>query len=160
MNPDPTSDIIFLIWQTMTPGDIDNSRALEGLLSRTSRATSPPSPPALSSSSMARSTKELRWTVVHIIIVCRFHLTDFSANFLTICWTKVKPYVLDDQLCDECQGGRYLHREYWNTSIVKTVFLNVLMYLHWFWWYINSKNSVFKCYDVFALISMMKIISS
>ena len=21
--------------------------------------------------------------------------------------SKVKPYVLDDQLCDECQGGRY-----------------------------------------------------
>ena len=31
---------------------------------------------------------------------------DLIPNLVSVPQVEVKPYVLDDQLCDECQGGR------------------------------------------------------
>lgn len=46
-------------------------------------------------------TRHVAW----ILIVLRLHLTTFYTLSLSS-QVEVKPYVLDDQLCDECQGTR------------------------------------------------------
>ena len=108
----PEGQLVFAFWWKYSKYSKIFFRAPEEWLSQTSRATSPRYLRALSNFSMARLTKELRWAGWKWLNLKNIFFFEHFLFFvlyplLQQFSSKVKPYVLDDQLCDECQGGRY-----------------------------------------------------